>query len=194
MGVDHEALDHVRRGHHRGDGRTGPGHRKRLSGAGSGARLGGRFTAFNISWRTVAAARLNAPLTGQTVRVRHGDLTAAVPGPPVRPGDREPELVTEEQAAASVLHGDDPDARRGPDLVRRRGIRHCVRQPDRQGAAGLLRLLPHGDPAAAARLSLRPITPGPLRRCHSWISRARDDRARGGRGVLPWRGSASGAR
>ncbi|NUP22626.1 MAG: methyltransferase [Streptomyces sp.] len=44
------------------------------------ARLGGRVTAVDISWRAIAAAWLNALLNGQTVRVRHGDLTAAVPG------------------------------------------------------------------------------------------------------------------
>jgi release factor glutamine methyltransferase len=44
------------------------------------ARLGGRVTAVDISWRAIAAAWLNALLNGQTLRVRHGDLTAAVPG------------------------------------------------------------------------------------------------------------------
>lgn len=44
------------------------------------ARLGGRVTAVDISWRAVAAAWFNALLNGQTVRVRHGDLTSAVPG------------------------------------------------------------------------------------------------------------------
>lgn len=44
------------------------------------ARLGGRVTAVDISWRAVAATWFNARLNGQTLRVRHGDLTAAVPG------------------------------------------------------------------------------------------------------------------
>ncbi|WP_330456013.1 methyltransferase [Streptomyces sp. NBC_00820] len=44
------------------------------------ARLGGRVTAVDISWRAVATAWCNALLNGQTVRVRHGDLTSAVPG------------------------------------------------------------------------------------------------------------------
>ena len=44
------------------------------------ARLGGRVTAVDISWRAVAAARCNALLNRQTVRVRHGDLASAVPG------------------------------------------------------------------------------------------------------------------
>ncbi|MFI6009553.1 HemK2/MTQ2 family protein methyltransferase [Streptomyces sp. NPDC051243] len=44
------------------------------------ARLGGRVTAVDISWRAIAAARLNALLNGQSLRVRHGDLAAAVPG------------------------------------------------------------------------------------------------------------------
>ncbi|MFE0730252.1 HemK2/MTQ2 family protein methyltransferase [Streptomyces antibioticus] len=44
------------------------------------ARLGGRVTAVDISWRAVAAARFNALLNGETVRVRHGDLVDAVPG------------------------------------------------------------------------------------------------------------------
>ncbi|MER7838180.1 HemK2/MTQ2 family protein methyltransferase [Streptomyces sp. NPDC096040] len=54
-------------------------------GAGSGmlaveaARLGGRVTAVDISWRAVAATWLNAVLNGQTLRVRHGDLATAVP-------------------------------------------------------------------------------------------------------------------
>ncbi|MEU9242766.1 HemK2/MTQ2 family protein methyltransferase [Streptomyces sp. NPDC048385] len=55
-------------------------------GTGSGAlavaaaRLGARVTAVDISWRALAAAWCNALLNGQTVRVRHGDLTSAVPG------------------------------------------------------------------------------------------------------------------
>ncbi|MCW7942434.1 methyltransferase [Streptomyces hygroscopicus] len=55
-------------------------------GTGSGAlaveaaRLGGRVTAVDISWRALAAAWCNALLNGQLVRVRHGDLTSAVPG------------------------------------------------------------------------------------------------------------------
>ncbi|MFI1361285.1 HemK2/MTQ2 family protein methyltransferase [Streptomyces sp. NPDC020898] len=44
------------------------------------ARLGGRVTAVDISWRALAATRLNALLNGQALRVRHGDLAAAVPG------------------------------------------------------------------------------------------------------------------
>ncbi|MDW4907254.1 HemK2/MTQ2 family protein methyltransferase [Streptomyces sp. ADMS] len=44
------------------------------------ARLGGRVTAVDISWRALAATRLNALLNGQTLRVRRGDLAAAVPG------------------------------------------------------------------------------------------------------------------
>ncbi|MFF3469088.1 HemK2/MTQ2 family protein methyltransferase [Streptomyces sp. NPDC001984] len=44
------------------------------------ARLGGRVTAVDISWRAVAAAWCNALLNRQTVRVRHGDLASAVPG------------------------------------------------------------------------------------------------------------------
>jgi len=44
------------------------------------ARLGGRVTAVDISWRALAATRLNALLNGQTLRVRHGDLATAVPG------------------------------------------------------------------------------------------------------------------
>ena len=55
-------------------------------GTGSGAlavaaaRLGARVTAVDISWRAVAAARCNALLNRQTVRVFHGDLASAVPG------------------------------------------------------------------------------------------------------------------
>jgi len=55
-------------------------------GTGSGAlaveaaRLGGRVTAVDISWRAVAAAWLNGVLNGQSLRVRHGDLASAVPG------------------------------------------------------------------------------------------------------------------
>lgn len=55
-------------------------------GAGSGllaveaARLGGRVTAVDISWRAIAATWWNALLNGQTLRVRHGDLATAVPG------------------------------------------------------------------------------------------------------------------
>ncbi|UIX32381.1 HemK2/MTQ2 family protein methyltransferase [Streptomyces sp. GQFP] len=44
------------------------------------ARLGGRVTAVDISWRALATTRLNALLNGQTLRVRHGDLATAVPG------------------------------------------------------------------------------------------------------------------
>jgi release factor glutamine methyltransferase len=44
------------------------------------ARLGARVTAVDISWRAVAAARCNALLNRQTVRVHHGDLASAVPG------------------------------------------------------------------------------------------------------------------
>ncbi|MFE0251347.1 HemK2/MTQ2 family protein methyltransferase [Streptomyces sp. NPDC059010] len=44
------------------------------------ARLGGHVTAVDISWRAIATAWLNALLNGQILRVRHGDLTAAVPG------------------------------------------------------------------------------------------------------------------
>ncbi|MEU0967301.1 HemK2/MTQ2 family protein methyltransferase [Streptomyces sp. NPDC005917] len=43
------------------------------------ARLGGRVTAVDISWRAIAATWLNAMLNGQTLRVRHGDMAAAVP-------------------------------------------------------------------------------------------------------------------
>jgi release factor glutamine methyltransferase len=55
-------------------------------GTGSGAlaleaaRLGARVTAVDISWRAVLAARVNALLSGQSISVRRGDLTAAVPG------------------------------------------------------------------------------------------------------------------
>ncbi|PWI17362.1 methyltransferase [Streptomyces sp. Act143] len=55
-------------------------------GTGSGAlaveaaRLGGRVTAVDISWRAVATAWFNAVLNGQSLRVRHGDLASAVPG------------------------------------------------------------------------------------------------------------------
>ncbi|UXY30845.1 HemK2/MTQ2 family protein methyltransferase [Streptomyces sp. HUAS TT20] len=44
------------------------------------ARLGGRVTAVDISWRAVVVAWINALLNGQRLRVRHGDLTTAVPG------------------------------------------------------------------------------------------------------------------
>ncbi|MEW2114855.1 HemK2/MTQ2 family protein methyltransferase [Streptomyces sp. NPDC005474] len=44
------------------------------------ARLGGRVTAVDISWRALAATRLNALLNGESLRVRHGDLASAVPG------------------------------------------------------------------------------------------------------------------
>ncbi|MGW1712228.1 HemK2/MTQ2 family protein methyltransferase [Streptomyces sp. NPDC002156] len=44
------------------------------------ARLGGRVTAVDISWRALATTRLNALLNGQTLRVRRGDLATAVPG------------------------------------------------------------------------------------------------------------------
>jgi release factor glutamine methyltransferase len=44
------------------------------------ARLGGRVTAVDISWRALATARLNALLNGQSLRVRHGDLASAVSG------------------------------------------------------------------------------------------------------------------
>jgi release factor glutamine methyltransferase len=44
------------------------------------ARLGARVTAVDISWRALVATWCNALLNGQVVRVRHGDLTAAVPG------------------------------------------------------------------------------------------------------------------
>ncbi|MGX1547320.1 HemK2/MTQ2 family protein methyltransferase [Streptomyces adustus] len=44
------------------------------------ARCGARVTAVDISWRALAAAWCNALLNGQAVRVRHGDLVAAVPG------------------------------------------------------------------------------------------------------------------
>lgn len=55
-------------------------------GTGSGAlaveaaRLGGRVTAVDISWRALATAWCNARLNGQVVRLRHGDLGSAVPG------------------------------------------------------------------------------------------------------------------
>ncbi|MEU1518639.1 HemK2/MTQ2 family protein methyltransferase [Streptomyces sp. NPDC005811] len=69
-------------------------HRERIAhgsdvldlGTGSGvlaveaARLGGRVVAVDISWRAVLAARCNALLNGQSVRVRHGDLTSPVRG------------------------------------------------------------------------------------------------------------------
>ncbi|GGI93938.1 hypothetical protein GCM10010121_000370 [Streptomyces brasiliensis] len=48
--------------------------------AAEAARLGARVTAVDISWRAVGAAWINALLNGQTVRVRHGDMAAAVPG------------------------------------------------------------------------------------------------------------------
>ncbi|WP_055489512.1 HemK2/MTQ2 family protein methyltransferase [Streptomyces sp. TP-A0356] len=44
------------------------------------ARLGARVTAVDISRRAVLAARVNALLSGQSIRVRRGDLTSAVPG------------------------------------------------------------------------------------------------------------------
>ncbi|MFF2364665.1 HemK2/MTQ2 family protein methyltransferase [Streptomyces sp. NPDC058122] len=55
-------------------------------GTGSGAlaveaaRLGARVTAVDISWRALAAAWCNGLLNGHVVKVRHGDLSAAVPG------------------------------------------------------------------------------------------------------------------
>ncbi|MEU6370813.1 HemK2/MTQ2 family protein methyltransferase [Streptomyces sp. NPDC046931] len=44
------------------------------------ARLGARVTAVDISWRAVLAARVNALLSRQSISVRRGDLTSAVPG------------------------------------------------------------------------------------------------------------------
>ncbi|MET8453909.1 HemK2/MTQ2 family protein methyltransferase [Streptomyces sp. NPDC005209] len=44
------------------------------------ARRGARVTAVDISWRALAAAWCNALMNGQMVRVRHGDLAAAVRG------------------------------------------------------------------------------------------------------------------
>ncbi|MGX1548106.1 HemK2/MTQ2 family protein methyltransferase [Streptomyces adustus] len=44
------------------------------------ALRGARVTAVDISWRAVATAWFNALLNCGTVRVRHGDLTAAVAG------------------------------------------------------------------------------------------------------------------
>lgn len=44
------------------------------------ARLGGRVTAVDISWRALATAWFNSRLNGETVQVRHGDLASAVPG------------------------------------------------------------------------------------------------------------------
>ncbi|MFE5816138.1 HemK2/MTQ2 family protein methyltransferase [Streptomyces sp. NPDC056479] len=44
------------------------------------ARLGGRVTAVDISWRALAATWCNARLNGQALRLRHGDLAHAVPG------------------------------------------------------------------------------------------------------------------
>ncbi|MFE1443565.1 HemK2/MTQ2 family protein methyltransferase [Streptomyces sp. NPDC058739] len=44
------------------------------------ARLGGRVTAVDISWRAVAVTWINALLNRLNVRVRHGDLATAVPG------------------------------------------------------------------------------------------------------------------
>ena len=55
-------------------------------GTGSGAvalqaaRLGARVTAVDVSWLAVLTARVNALLAGHRIRVRHGDLTTAVPG------------------------------------------------------------------------------------------------------------------
>ncbi|MDX3643009.1 HemK2/MTQ2 family protein methyltransferase [Streptomyces sp. MB09-02B] len=55
-------------------------------GTGSGAvavqaaRLGARVTAVDISWLSVVTARVNALLARRRVRVRHGDLNAAVAG------------------------------------------------------------------------------------------------------------------
>ncbi|MFG1664213.1 HemK2/MTQ2 family protein methyltransferase [Streptomyces sp. Y7] len=44
------------------------------------ARLGGRVTAVDISRRALAVAWFNGLLNGRSLRVRHGDLVAAVPG------------------------------------------------------------------------------------------------------------------
>ncbi|MFJ9346548.1 HemK2/MTQ2 family protein methyltransferase [Streptomyces sp. NPDC101237] len=44
------------------------------------ARLGGRVTAVDISWRAVAVTWLNALLNGERLRVRHGDLATGLPG------------------------------------------------------------------------------------------------------------------
>ncbi|MET8096538.1 HemK2/MTQ2 family protein methyltransferase [Streptomyces sp. NPDC005236] len=69
-------------------------HRERITartevldlGTGSGAlaveasRLGARVTAVDISWRALATAWCNGLLNGQVMKVRHGDLAAAVPG------------------------------------------------------------------------------------------------------------------
>jgi release factor glutamine methyltransferase len=44
------------------------------------ARRGARVTAVDISWRAVLTTRVNATVSRQRVTVRHGDLTAAVPG------------------------------------------------------------------------------------------------------------------
>jgi release factor glutamine methyltransferase len=53
-------------------------------GTGSGAlaieaaRRGGRVTAVDVSWRAVCTARLNAALSGRSVRIRRGNLFAPV--------------------------------------------------------------------------------------------------------------------
>ncbi|MCK7624400.1 methyltransferase [Streptomyces sp. RS10V-4] len=44
------------------------------------ARRGARVTAVDISWRAVLATQVNAWCARQRVRVRHGDMTAAVRG------------------------------------------------------------------------------------------------------------------
>ncbi|MBW5420114.1 methyltransferase [Streptomyces sp. BG9H] len=67
---------------------VGPGTAVLDLGTGTGAlavaaaRRGARVTAVDISWRAVLTARLNARLAGQSVTVRHGDLTAAAPKGP----------------------------------------------------------------------------------------------------------------
>ncbi|MEU2427718.1 HemK2/MTQ2 family protein methyltransferase [Streptomyces sp. NPDC007851] len=76
-------------------------------GTGSGAlaveaaRLGGRVTAVDISWRALAAAWCNARLNGQTVRLRHGDLGSAVP-------DRRFDLVISNPPYVPAPPGDGP--------------------------------------------------------------------------------------
>ncbi|CAL9627930.1 HemK2/MTQ2 family protein methyltransferase [Streptomyces sp. enrichment culture] len=69
-----------------GDEPLPPGARVLDVGTGSGAlaldaaRLGSRVTAVDVSWRATLAARVNALLAGQPVRVRRGNLFDPVRG------------------------------------------------------------------------------------------------------------------
>ncbi|MFF1643129.1 HemK2/MTQ2 family protein methyltransferase [Streptomyces sp. NPDC058246] len=151
--------------------------------AGRAAEPGARVSAVDIAWRAVFTARLNALLSRRRVTVRHGDLTAAVPGysydlvvsnPPYvpSPADRLPRRGPERSwdAGHDGRAFVDRICDTAPWVLRPRGVLLIVHSALCGTESTLSRLAAAGLPASAVDRAFVPFGPV-LRERRTWLRR-----------------------